>query len=740
MISTKKKIPERAVRGTIRKGNITLILVGLVSVMIVYLFSLSRRLSGHTQILTLIDSSQIARYYLESYAGDVLKQVRLQVNTKQNNSQPNDFFTSFRDKNVTERELPFPGYRPCPLLENLERDLGITRIGTPLVKITGIKKLDPPTDLLVLDPKQDGKEKSGYLSIDCIAEFQKKKYDLTVRYPFKVVYVMTPVLKEFVLFCDQIHLEQKTPYPPEDKLNLLPIADGNLQENSSTGCGNPLVLMSEPPDDQRVERNGRVYLGDDSHGIFLNLSGEKGFRKGFFNDLWQISPRAFNDASPGDASFSCIPFFTRKNGTQLTLRGIPIPLNKGGHTAKLAVLGFCSDIDDQTNGIFSEASWKLDDFINPDPSFEKMKADRQSLTLASSLKLRGLNMESELDRLDGGASLKTYFGPVREIFGNVFARFFVLTFFEFPTGFGPLPYNSDPNYRPNYPQPVTNQPMYFEPKSGSYHSYMSRIVSGGDVPYNSPSQLNVPLNQHGGPRPGYPTLLNNTHFKPLDLTQLRKSFDQFGKEWFKFEKKKATEDSIKSVQSRICAYFPSQRAFEDYVGLSKDRFWVNGVVYIDGPLNITTEIKTKDVKGGIILVNGPITLGNFTRGLTGFKSDSEFQALMKMRENLKQDEIVSFVSISGDLINLVGDKHIGVQFISLKPEMGAPADQIKWSGGSEIVLLGGIAVSTLNLKERVRDFKKSPLLYYVPCMSDADPALAVSLQSFMGSYKMKLAN
>ncbi|HNW35935.1 MAG TPA: hypothetical protein PKM25_13435, partial [Candidatus Ozemobacteraceae bacterium] len=56
-----------------RRGTVTVILLGLISVIVVFAFSISRRLSSHTQLLTIGDHTQIARYYLESYTGDVIR-------------------------------------------------------------------------------------------------------------------------------------------------------------------------------------------------------------------------------------------------------------------------------------------------------------------------------------------------------------------------------------------------------------------------------------------------------------------------------------------------------------------------------------------------------------------------------------------------------------------------------------------------------------------------------------------
>ena len=63
-----------------KKGNITVVLIGLISVMILMTIALSKRMTGHTQLLTLGDYTQISRYFLESYISFVMQQVRKQVN------------------------------------------------------------------------------------------------------------------------------------------------------------------------------------------------------------------------------------------------------------------------------------------------------------------------------------------------------------------------------------------------------------------------------------------------------------------------------------------------------------------------------------------------------------------------------------------------------------------------------------------------------------------------------------
>ncbi len=102
-----------------KKGNITIILLGLISVMLVLVMGLSRRMSGHTQLLTLSDYTQITRYFLESYAGDVLQQINIEVN-----KPGSDIYEAFRGtpgRNAISTRF----YQPSSMLTNLADELKI---------------------------------------------------------------------------------------------------------------------------------------------------------------------------------------------------------------------------------------------------------------------------------------------------------------------------------------------------------------------------------------------------------------------------------------------------------------------------------------------------------------------------------------------------------------------------------------------------------------------------------------
>ena len=99
-----------------KKGNITVILIGLIFVMMIMTMFLSRRLTSHTQLLTLGDYTQISRYYLESHANHVMRQVRAQVN------DPNSDLSKEICKESPEDDLTdFFVYNESDQLKKLEK-------------------------------------------------------------------------------------------------------------------------------------------------------------------------------------------------------------------------------------------------------------------------------------------------------------------------------------------------------------------------------------------------------------------------------------------------------------------------------------------------------------------------------------------------------------------------------------------------------------------------------------------
>lgn len=87
-----------------------------------------------------------------------------------------------------------------------------------------------------------------------------------------------------------------------------------------------------------------------------------------------------------------------------------------------------------------------------------------------------------------------------------------------------------------------------------------------------------------------------------------------------------------------------------------------------------------------------------------------------------------------------GDKHIGVQLITLTPN-GGVHDQISWESPSGILFAGGLALDTPNLAARIkeagRDVGKN-IFFYVPSMADAKPETVVQIYPRLDQYNFYL--
>jgi hypothetical protein len=725
------------------------ILLGLLSVMILMTFGLSRRMSGHTQLLTLADQTRVARFFLESYVGDVVRQIRLKAN-----SADSPIFPVFRGKGPgaisagQEAEVPLD-YSPDPkgLLAEIMDAYEIDLIGRPRITLGNLKALGYP-DCLSLPPTLNGLEKRGFISITCSIRFMLREYTLFAQYPFVTTMNLTPVLREFILFFDQLHLEQRRPFGREDKVNIVFTKDSqhprDVPAEFSAYSGQPWILWPTPGHEDDRDRCGRVFLGGDNKPIFLNLAGEKNFQsiagappneqvEGYMSDMWQVWPSWFN-VNDKKEEFKCNPLFLDADFKWIKMRSLEVPLKYPNHRAKMGIFGFSHEIYDPVGGVFAQSERKLDDILKRDPAFQTLVAEnRKALALAGSLKLFGMNAEPDLR--------KTYYGPAREVFGQVFGRFFLVTIFDYPSprgGGAILPYQADPYFQPSpFPSYSNVNMIPFEPANPGlrYSDFMSRVVSGGKDfdPRNAANYF--PMNPQSKVS-GRPYDFHD--FKPADGLMLSKGFEQFGNQWFDLDRKKRCDDqALKSVQARISRCFRNQAEFKEFVGLNKGKFWVNGVVYIEGSLELGN-IETDDIGGGVVLVEKDISLGNITRGLD-FSKEVPIEDVITCVSGLKQDRFLTFVSLSGRPITLVGTKHIGVQVISLKANSTFPADQITWTGMDKILFSGGVAVDTPNLEQRVREFARSgadPIFLYVPSMADPEPTCSVQILPNMHEYRL----
>ncbi len=704
-----------------RQGSLFLIMLGLLSVMILIGLSLHQRFSRQNQFLTMSDHTQIARYFLESYAGDVLRHVKEQAN------RPGSaVYNAFRVGGLSERTIN-TGYQPDPLLKELLSETGVTSALTPKVELAGLSALPYPSMVTVPGPLQN-LEVAGMIRITCTCEYFKRTYTLDVEYPYKVVMRLVPILREFLLFADKMHLEQTQPIGPGDGINILFTRQGDNPVPAPAAYqqfqGKPFLLSFNGPNAVNRDKVGRVYLGPDDRDLFLNLAGEVNFRQELYSELWQVPPKSFAVNTAGKP-FQPVAVIKGKDGSDIQFRGLEVPLKH--NQAAMGLLGFCEEVADTSQGPFADSPLDVEDAIgNQDPAMVELLKDRKRMALSSALKLFGPNLEMTLP------STTSYSGPAREVFGNVYNRYFIISMFIYPSQLGPQPliYQTNANYQPDpFPRFFGYAPVPFEPLAGRYGDYMSRVVSGG---YDTMKDTWLPANKGGG---STIKCLTSADFHPADSMGLNGRFDAFAAEWLKIDTAAPVEP--KSIQTRIGEYFKTQAEFKEFVGINRSpaRFWVDGVHYVDEKLELgDLTLPDAQIRGGVILVNGPITLGNITRGLAPtIKADDP--AVKHELDQLTQDRFLTFVSVSGDTITLTGDLHVGVHLISMKSDVAAKKDQIRWVKGENVRFFGGLAVNTLNLTERIKQFKQVPRIEYPAVMADPKPATAVQISSTPGGYQ-----
>ena len=695
-------------------------MLGLLSVMLLIGLSLHQRFSRQNQFLAMSDHTQIARYFLESHAGDVLRSIKEQAN-----QVGSPVFQAFRTGGLTERSLNV-GYQPDPLLKELMSETGVTSTLSPTVVLASLSALPYPESVVVPGALRD-LEVVGAIRITCTCEYFKRTYTLNVEYPYKVVMRLMPILREFLLFADKMHLEQVQPIGPGDGINILFTRQGDnpvpVPPAYQSFQGKPFLLSFNGAHAVNRDKVGRVYLGPDDRDLFLNLAGEVNFRQELYSELWQVPPKSFA-VNTANKPFQPVAVIKGKDGSDIQFRGLDVPLKH--NQAAMGLLGFCEEVADTSQGPFANSPLDVEDAIGPkDPALTELLKDRKRMALSTALKLFGPNLEMSLP------PTTTYSGPARELFGNVYNRYFIISMFIYPSQLGPQPliYQTNANHQPDpFPRFFGYAPVPFEPQFGKYGDYMSRVVSGG---YDAMKDTWLPANKGGG---STIKCLTSSDFHPADNMSLNGRFDSFARDWLTID---AAAAAPRSVQTRIGEYFKTQAEFKEYVGVGRTppRFWVDGVHYIDEKLELPDlTLPDAQIRGGIILVNGPITLGNVTRGLAvGIKADDP--AVKKELDRLTQDHFLTFVSVSGDAITLTGDLHVGVHLISMKADVSARKDQLKWAKGENVRFFGGIAVNTLNLSERVKQFKQVPRIEYPAITADPKPATTVQIAATLGGYQ-----
>lgn len=767
--------------GYLRKnGNITIILLGLISVMLVLVMGLSRRMSGHTQLLTLSDYTQITRYFLESYAGDVLQQINVEVNKP--GSTIYEAFRGAPGRNAISTRF----YKPSSMLTALADELKIQMKTPPEIVFSKSEELPYPQGFDCPNNLK-GKEKKGLLEIVCKAKFQGRDYTLRVQYPFTVVLKLVPILKDFALIADKIALEQgEEQIGPDDNINILFTKDGKHPEEIDSGLIShnklragfkyrPFVLL--PPLDMKeytdANLTGRVFLGPSNRSIFLNLAGDT---REVANDpnaaaeeinasvgeMFLVSPETFKVAD-NSTEYGYIPVFMNKSGQFIRMMGLNVPL-KYDHTAKMGLLGFSYEvIPTNSDGIFSGSAYTAADFFNSGGKasefWRRIENSNGYMAMASGLKLMG-------PRPDNPALGHTN----RQIFGNVLSRFFVLTFWWPPSG-GGEPLQFDEQKSPgNYPErEVYGSVKYqFEPKESGqkYQDFMSRMVSGNKwTPTGSVENLPDGFMAYNSDvSKKTKRIFTNIDFVANDGFLAKDRIENLTKGWFEIDTSRNRDKLGKGAEIRTGRSFASGEEFLAAAGVDKGFFNVNGVVYVKGPLKVPALTMGNDkIGGGVVLVDGPIELEKITRGYNidtnQFKlgrygnmlfSGPAYDFYQKWKTEITQENFLTFVSLQGDPITVKGEALIGVHLINVYDRENRPYGQIKWSTGSskEIVFCGAMSTNYLDLPERMREFGyirsscnllRAPFFMYHSAMAAKDPATAVQMMENMRGYMLTAA-
>lgn len=735
-----------------RRGSVTIILLGLLSVMLFLAFTLFQRQRGHGHLVAFGDSHLYARYFLEAHLGDVIQQLRQKVNDPGTAAADRVLFDFFRGDPAAR----FPAfYRPSPLVKQIpeqwqELGLDLSPVWEPEAKILDPKPLQYPPSLQVPPEFSPGLEKRGIIALTVRATLGGRRYSLSAQVPYSVVCRLSPVLRDFVFFADRLHLEQTRPFGREDRINIIFTKHPDYGQEPPPEFrdykGLPWFFpMSNRPNDPHA--NGKIFLGADDKPIYLNLAGELRYRETPVSDLWMVNPRWFR-ANKNIDQFSANPIFMTRSGSMVRFRGMDIPLNLKGYIAKMGIFGFCYELYDPDNGLFSQTVRTPESIWGQDPSFMAMTAENKlQLALSSALKLYGPNYEHTLPLG------QPYTGFARQVFGKVYARFLLLTFFEFPSAQGGgqvLPYNADGNYRPPpAPKYHGEETATFEPPEPGqkYTWFMSRIVSGG-ADRDVLADDYLPYNLFDPTGKGSRLLLQAKDFQPADGLRLNPNrngtFAGFAREWMSFDPRLRLGQPGATLQSRVSRIFPNQKAFKEYARLSEGKCWIDGVVYVRGEDGLDLDdLTTKDIRGGIVIVEKGIRLGNITHGFPIKKEPIEDKTLLEQIsdyvDTLPQSKVLTFVSREGS-IRLKGDKHIGVQLVALTPE-GGVRDQISWESPRGIFFAGGLVLDTPNLVARIKEFGRDAgknVFLYVPSMADARPDTVVQIYPRLDQYDFAL--
>ncbi|HNX76974.1 MAG TPA: hypothetical protein PKM56_14905 [Candidatus Rifleibacterium sp.] len=712
-----------------QRGSIYLLATGLLSLLILLIFVLSSHSSGRARLLTLADQKQTALYALESCYGDIVSQLRIRI--KNRDAQ---LLKSFID--ATTGQQPAIEYSPGQTLSDMLAGLQVTYKRHEIIFESITPLAYPP---IMEFPADRQPEKKGFLRINCEVSYVDHDYQLSVKVPYRTVFTLTPVLRQFIFFADHLDLEQPEKIGGGDRLNLISTANGAIDDTlTDAGVRLPLCLgmTIKPPEkiNQNNHEEGYVFLGRSDKNIVLNLAGEVQPGEGDLADLWQVTPACFKPINVADLQIINASINSSKGTMQNKTLTVPL---KGRNTrANLRLVGFCKELADPRGPWADDLNYTLEQ----DTAYRRFAAAKETLALSSGLKLFGPSFEA------GAISARVpYPRNIRNIFGRVFNRFFVLGLFDFPSAYlnTKLLYNEAAGFQPPDGKSSFGENYPFELDSGSYKNYMSRCMSGDPGPASDFDHRNIPANLDEA---GNPKLFSHADFRGTDGIKLKEPLDRFAGQWLHNLHSEALRNDPALIDSsiigRITRVYRNQTDFKAAAQLDQGQLLIDGVVAIDGDLTLDDLPSTTEIRGGIVLVNGKISIGNLARGFVPqIEPPTQLMLTAAYRDYLKElkpESILTFISLTGDQITLTDNVQMGVHLISLK-KLTAVEPMLVYANPGKVMFAGAIAVSTPDIEHLTRQFKTElPLFSFPPGMATAEPPMAVVISDELAGYEYEV--
>ena len=286
-------------RANLRRGSISLLLLGSLSVLLIITLTLFQRFSRHKVLVFHGDRTTIARVVLEAFASDLVHQFRQRANDPASAlySQIRPSLPSNGNALVSLDITPDSfGYAYSPALQEIidqySQDQRFAVALLPAEINIGLEPMKLPTGMFSYkNPSKAPQEWKGKLSLSLRAKFGNGiTYVLRVAYPFRVVFVLVAFLREFAWFFDRIAELQSD--PNNDPINGLLIQNDGIANPHPQPW--PLVLdafqpLSAAPLFNQFEMPGlagQIFLGPDDKDVVLNFTGEYNPGSSLLNDLW----------------------------------------------------------------------------------------------------------------------------------------------------------------------------------------------------------------------------------------------------------------------------------------------------------------------------------------------------------------------------------------------------------------------------------------------------------------------